>query len=489
MGLATAREVLRRGGMAYRLAAMLAAFAAVPASAENIRDTLAQTYRYNPRLDAERANLRATDEGVSQANAGYRPSINAQADAGQQTLETTLSGQQGRSPQSGTTGPRGYTVRLTQPLFRGFQTLNGVNEAEAQVRAGRETLRDVEQEVLLEAVTQYGNVVRDQAIVRFRENNVTVLATELKATQDRFAVGEVTRTDVAQAQAARAQAISELELAKANLKVSRSAYEQTVGSPPRNLEEPRPETKLLPHSLDEGIAISSRENPKVVAALYSEQAARINIDRIRGQLLPDAELEATYSDRYDQNVQVARTQSSTILGRLNIPIYDRGGIVYSEVRQAKQLHLQRIQLIEQARATAQAAVVQAWSQLAASKAQLESDRAQIESNTTALNGVREEEKVGQRTVIEVLNAQQTLLNSQVQIETTKRNLLVSSYAVISAMGRLNVAEVGAASTVYDPEVHLDEVARKWWGLDITHDDGRREHLDLWNTRTEHTPVK
>ena len=499
MGLATAHYVFGSGKRssvwlircAVWMAAALVAAHADTASAENIRDTLAQAYRYNPRLDAERANLRATDENVSQANAGFRPSINAAADVGQTSTDTTLSGRLGggRSATSGTTSPRGYTVQLIQPLFKGFQTVNAVSEAEAQVRAGRETLRNFEQEVLLQAVTDYGNVVRDQAIVRLRENNVTVLATELKATQDRFAVGEVTRTDVAQAQASRAQAISELELAKANLKTSRSSYEQTVGNPPSKLEEPRPEHKLLPRSLDDAIATSAHENPQVVAALYNEQAARINVDKIRGELLPEAQLEASYSDRYDQSVQTARTETGTVLGRLNIPIYDRGGVVYSQVRQAKHIHVQRIQQIEQARATAQQAVVQAWSQYAAAKAQLESDKAQIESNTIALGGVREEEKVGQRTVIEVLNAQQTLLNSQVQVEGTKRNLLVSSYGVISAMGRLSVAEVGAASTVYDPEVHLDEVARKWWGLDITHDDGRTEHLDLWNTRVEHAPVK
>ena len=471
--------------------AVLAVVDAGPASAENIRDTLAQAYRYNPRLDAERANLRATDENVSQANAGFRPSINAEADVGQQTIEGTASGRfgGGRTQNSGTTSPRGYQIQLIQPLFRGFQTINGVSEAEAQVRAGRETLRNVEQEVLLQAVTDYGNVVRDQAIVKLRENNIAVLSKELKATQDRFAVGEVTRTDVAQAQARRAQAVSELDLAKANLKTSRSSYEQTVGNPPGKLDEPRPEHKLIPHSLEESVAISAHENPLVVAALYNEQAARINVDKIRGKLLPEAQLEALYQDRYDQNIQSARTESGSIVGRVNIPIYDNGGVVYSEVRQAKHIHVQRIQLIEQSRAAAQQSVVQAWSQLTAAKAQLESDKAQIEFNTIALTGVREEERVGQRTLLDVLNAQQELLISQVQIEGTKRNLLVSSYSVISAIGRLNVAEVGAASTVYDPAVHLDEVARKWWGLDITHDDGRSEHLDLWAPRVEHAPVK
>jgi outer membrane protein len=172
-----------------------------------------------------------------------------------------------------------------------------------------------------------------------------------------------------------------------------------------------------------------------------------------------------------------------------VPIYANGGEVYARVRQAKHTHISRIQEIEQARSIAQSQVVQAWSQLQGFKAQLTSDRAQIDANRTALTGVREEEKVGQRTLLEVLNAQQELLQSEVQLETTKRNVLVASYTVISAIGRLNVAELGAVGSAYNPEVHYDEVRRKWFGLDITHDDGRREHIDAWGTQVEHAPVK
>ena len=469
--------------------AVLAVVHAAPASAENIRDTLAQAYRYNPRLDAERARLRATDEDVDQANSFYRPRLTFQGDVGHQDSETTFNNSaRGFTNPSGQTDPRGYSFQLEQSVFRGFRTVNTVNEAEAQVRAGRETLRNVEQEVLLQAVTDYGNVVRDQAIVKLRENNIAVLSKELKATQDRFAVGEVTRTDVAQAQARRAQAVSELDLANANLKTSRSSYEQTVGNPPSKLEEPHAEHKLIPHNVDEAVSISAHENPQVVVALYREQAARFNVDKIRGELLPEARIEATYSDRYNTGISTERVETGSIVGRVTVPIYE-GGEVYSRVRQAKHTHVSRIQEIEQSRAQAQQSVVQAWSQLTAAKAQLVSDKAQIDFNTTALGGVREEERVGQRTLLDVLNAQQELLISQVQIETTKRNLLVSSYSVIAAIGRLNVAEVGATSTVYDPAVHLDEVARKWWGLDITHDDGRSEHLDLWAPKVEHAPVK
>ncbi|MEQ1651287.1 MAG: TolC family outer membrane protein [Hyphomicrobium sp.] len=479
------RDSIRRW---FAVLAVCASAVGVPIAnvrAENLIDTMAQAYRYNPQLDAQRALLRATDEDVARANSGYRPDIRATGDVGRQN--TTVRPSLGNS--GGTTSPRGYAVQLVQPIFRGFQTTNAVNAAEASVRAGREQLRNVEQQVLLDAVTAYGNVVRDQAIVRLRENNLNFLGTELKATKDRFAVGEVTKTDVSQAEARRALGQSELDLAKANLKSSRAVYEQVVGGPPQNLSEPNPNSKLLPRSQEEAIGIGTRENPQVVGALYAEQGARYQVDQIRGELLPEAQLEATYTDRFDSSNQTDEVATASIVGRLNVPIYANGGETHARVRQAKHTHLARIQEIEQARAASQSQVVQAWSQLTGFRAQRESDKAQIEANRTALNGVREEEKVGQRTLIEVLNAQQELLQSQVQLETTKRNVLVATYSVIAAIGRLSVSEVGAASTVYDPEAHYEEVRRKWWGIDITHDDGRREHIDTWNTQTEHAPVK
>lgn len=490
MALATARYTLGFGShLRWRwmrtavLGSILAAgLAPGPVRAESLIDVLASTYRYNPQLDSERARLRATDEDVNQAYAGFRPTIDLSADAGRQRSDVRpLSGA------AGTTNPKGYAVQLVQPLFRGFQTINAVNEAEAGVRAGRETLRNVEQDVLLTAVTAYGNVVRDQAVVRLRENNVNVLTSELKATQDRFAVGEVTRTDVAQAQARRALAVSDLDLAKANLKSSRAVFEQTVGHPPVKLVEPAGEPKLVPRTLEEAVGISVKENPNVVAALYREQGARYTVERIRGELLPEAQLEATYSDRFESSVVTDEVETTSVVGRVNVPIYE-GGSVYSRVRQAKHIHVSLIQEIEQARAAVQSNVVQAWSLLVAARAQLTSDKAQIDANRIALAGVREEEKVGQRTILDVLNAQQELLNSEVEIESTKRNLLVSAYSVIAAIGRLNVAEVGATSTVYDPEAHYKESVGKWFGLDITHDDGTSEHLEL-APATDHAPIK
>lgn len=454
-----------------------------PARSITLDEALGAAYEYNPRLDAERARLRATDEEVARAQSGYRPIITGSADISRLNTNGRPDG-----PGEGISNPHGYQISLTQPIFRGFQTTNAVNQAEAQVRSGREQLRGVEQSVLFDAVTAYMDVLRDQAIVRLRENNVKVLSEELKATRDRFAVGEVTKTDVAQSEARRAGGLSDLDLARANLKTSRASYELVIGSPPAGLIEPKVRESLLPRTLDDAIEIGTRENPNIVGALYNEQAAGFAVDRIRGELLPQVQLEASYENRLDTSPVTNQSEAGIVTGRVTVPIYE-GGEVYARVRQAKQTHVSLLQEVEQARVSVRAVIVSAWSQLLAARAQLESANAQVEANATALAGVREEERVGQRTLIEVLNAQQEYLDSQVQLVTTRRNLVVAAYALQAAIGRLDAQGLGVASLVYDPEQHYFEVRRKWWGLSITHEDGREEHLDLWDQRTADPTLK
>lgn len=446
--------------------------------AETLNQALSAAYNYNPRLDAERARLRATDEEVARANSGYRPQIGASADVGLDYSSTRSA-----TPSNSTTNSRGYSVGLTQNLFNGFQTKNAVNEAEAGVRAGRETLRDVERAVLLDAATAYMDVVRDQAVVRLQENNVRVLTRELKATNDRFSVGEVTRTDVAQAQARRAGSVSTLDAARANLKSSRATYERVVGHPANNVANPGAPVRHLPSSLGNAQAIAEQENALIIAALYREQAARFTVDRIRGELLPSAQLEAQWGERFDPNRNIEETEQGTITGRLTIPIY-QGGEVSARVRQAKHTHVSRLQEVEQVRSEVRAATIATWSQYQAALAQVASDRSQVEANRTALTGVREEEKVGQRTLLDVLNAEQELLNAQVSLVTDERNLVVAAYALLSAVGRLDAARLSVASNVYEPEVHYQDVRRKWFGLSITHEDGRHERLDAWDPSVE-----
>ena len=447
--------------------------------AESLNDALASAYQFNPEIDAERARLRATDENVAQAMSGFRPRVDAQADVNVQHLNTRPD-----SLGEGTTHPKNYQIGAVQEIFSGFRTVNAVKGSEAGVRAGREQLRLTEQRVLLNAATAYMNTVRDQEIVRLLDSNVTALSKELKATQDRFAVGEVTRTDVAQSEARRAGAISDLDLAKANLKSSRASYEQIIGHPPESLVEPPGAGAALPKSLDEAVNIAMKENPNVVGALYLEERARYTVDQIRGELLPEVTLQANYADNFEPSKFLDEQERATLTGRVTMPLYE-GGEIYSRVRQAKHTHVSQLQEIQQRRDEATANVTSAWSQLEAARARLTSDKVQVESNVIALNGVREEERVGQRTLIDVLNQQLEVVSAQVQQVRTKRDVVVNGYAVLQSVGRLEMAYLGLAAAVYDPEVHANEVRRQWFGLSITHEDGSVENVDV----SDHAPVK
>ena len=446
----------------------------VPAQAESLVEALSATYGYNPRLDAQRAFQRGTDEDVARAMSGYRPTVTGNADVGIERDD-----QRPSSLFDGVTKPRGYGVQGVQPIFRGFRTYNAVNDAEANVRAEREVLRDVERSVLLQAVTAYMDVVRDQELVRLNENNVNVLSRELKAAQDRFAVGEVTRTDVAQAEARRADAVSRLDAARANLRTSRGSFQQVVGHPPeRPVAGPAPPESVMPqvaagcdrHQQQRGPAgrrralpragrqVPRRPDPRRAAA---DRAARGELRRPlrhRRRLIE----RGRDRDRDGRALTSRSTRRATSTRACARPSRTTSASCSRSSRSAP---------------SSSRTLVAAWSQLEAARAQLESDRVAVESNKVALQGVREEEKVGQRTLLDVLNAELEYLNSQVNLETDRRNLVVAAYAVISAMGRLDVAWIGAAAYVYDPNVHYKEVRRKWIGLSITHADGRVEQLD------------
>ena len=464
------RVLSNRAGtsIAAMLAVALSLGLPVAADAESLKQALESTYKVNPKIDAERARLRATDEEVPKARAGWLPTVQGTADMGSQRLTTKPS-----TSGAGDTSPNGYGLNVTQQVFTGFRTVNTVREAEAVVRAGRENLRQVENATLLEAVTAYVDVVRDMALVRLRESNVNVLTTELNAAETRRSVREVTRTDVAQARARRAKSVSAFDGAKANLKASRGVYERVVGHAPERLSDPSGRLPSMINTLDEAIRIAERESPNVVSAQYREQAARHAVDKIWGELLPDVKLEASYQHRSDLTRAIGEQESASITGRVNVPLY-QGGETQARVRQAKHTHVSRMQEIEQARAESQSQVTAAWSRLTASRAQLKSDTVQVEANQVALEGVREEEKVGQRTLLDVLNAEQELLDAQVQLAVTKRDLVVAAYTLISSLGRLTAENLAVTDEIYDAEAHYNDVRRKWWGLSITHADGRQE---------------
>ena len=469
-------EMMKRchTGTAVAVAAMIAVAGSTlvcPVSAESLQQALTSTYRTNPQLDAARATLRATDEDVARANSTYRPTINGTASSAWSRTDT-----QPNTTTAGEVHPRGYGLTIAQPIFRGFRSLSQVRVAEAGARAGRETLRNVEQSVLLLAATAYVDVVLYQAIVRLSESNVNVLANQLKATQDQFTVGEVTRTDVAQAESRLAAARSTLEGNRATLRSNRGIYERIVGNPPGQLVEPREPSKAFPKSLEEATQIAARENPLIVNSLYLEQAARFSIDQIRGELLPTITLNAAYTRQWDPSRVIDETESRSVTANMTVPLYT-GGDTEARIRQAKHTHVSRLQTVEQIRTEQQALVVTAWSRYLAAKAQLTAAMAQVKASQTALTGVREEYRVGQRTLLDVLNAEQELFTAQNAEVTAKHDIIVQSYTVLQTTGRFSAQEMGLGLEIYDPEVHYFEVRRKWFGLSITYADGRRENLD------------
>jgi len=431
-----------------------------PALAETIKEALAAAYIANPQIKAERARQRATDEEVSRAKSGYRPRIEGQATHTYQDVSSR--------PSFGTDGdsyPRSYSVNLTQPLFRGFRTINSVESAKASVEAGREDLRRVGQEVLLDAATQYMNVLRDQSIVRLRENNVEFLSEQLQATQDRFEVGEVTKTDVAQSRARRAEAVSALNLAKANLKTSRAAFERVIGYPPRNLKTPKPLDRLLPPTLDAALKEGEMRNPEILAGLFRVKSAEYDTKTIKGELLPELQLEASYEKSFETGSSEER-DTTTITGRLTVPIYEAGE-VSARVRQSQDTQLQRRQQVDQARQKVRADVVSAWGQLVAARAALVSDRAAVQANKIALEGVKAEEQVGQRTVLDVLDAEQELLDSQVGLVTSRRDLVVATYTLLAAIGKLTPSDLRLPTEVYDSDKHYRKVKNQAFGFHWT----------------------
>ena len=477
--------IKERAGEAWRggvsLAALLAALSmplSTSARAESIRDALTSAYQTNPKLDAERAKLRATDEDVSRAESGFRPLIDGSADIGDQRTTS--------KPTTSTVGhsnPWGYSISMRQSVFNGFQTTNDVAEASATVKAGRENLRLVEANVLLDAVSTYMDVVRDMAILRIRESNVDVLSRELDAAETRRSVKEVTKTDVAQARARHARAVSAVDLAKANLKTSRANYERVVGHAPNGVGFPSVRIKQLPRSIEDAWQIAERQSPNVNSALFREEAARFAVDRVRGELLPEVNLEASFSHRDNPNTAFDQQEAASITGRVTVPLYD-GGEIRARVRQAKHTQVSRLQEIEQARTETQANVTTAWSRLMAARAQIKSDTVQVDANQTALEGVREEEKVGQRTLLDVLNAEQEFLNAQIDLVTTRQELVVASYQVLAQIGVLNAETLELGSDIYNPEVHLEEARGNWFGIDITGADGRHEVYQATDPETD-----
>ncbi len=443
-------------GRFARMVLFSAAIFAGPASAETLNEALAAAYSGNPALGAERARQRATDEQVPQALSGWRPTVTAEGDVGHKWSNTNT------APAT-ESDPAGISISLAQPLFRGFKTVNGTRAAEASVKAGRQNLLAVEQDILFAAVEAYANVLRDRQIVSFRQKNVAVLQEQLRAATARFEAGETTRTDTAQARARLSQSQAALAGARATLAASVANYAHIVGHAPGTLKYPK--IAALPASLDAALAVAAETNPDVLAAAFVEEASRHSVEVVKGDLLPTLSLKATASMSGDLDGGTATSDSTTISGVLSVPLYEAGQ-TYSAVRQAKQVASQRrLQAVEAGRAVREA-VEATWSAFAAAQQTIGAAKAQVAAADLALEGVRQEYQVGSRTTLDVLDAESEVVNARIVLVGAERDRVVAAYQLLAAVGRLTARDLGLPVAYYDAERNYRAVRGKWIGTDV-----------------------
>jgi outer membrane protein len=452
-----------RGGL-IAAALLLPSIAALAqrAPVETLPQALVRTYQNNPQLNAERARLRGTDEGVPQALAGYRPQIVASLSGGLQAVRVLMPD---NTIQTATLKPWTIGFTVTQTIFNGFKTANSVRQSEAQVLSGREALRNTGQGVLLDAVTAYTNVLANQSLVEAQRINVTFLRETLASTRRRLDAGDVTPTDVAQAEARLSRGLADLNAAEVNLAVSQATYTEVIGAPPGRLVPPGSIDRLLPPTREDAIAISRKEHPAIVAAMYDTDVAQFGIKIAESGLWPNVSVQAGVSRTRDSDTTLGSkgTDQASIIGQANIPIYD-GGLVASQVRQSKELAMQARIVLEQVRNQTRTAVVGAWATHEGAKIALAAADSEVRAATIALEGVQKEARGGQRTTLDVLNSQQDLMAARARQIGAQRDRVVAAYTLLSATGHLDVKTLGLATPDYAPEVHYHQVRDAWHGL-------------------------
>ena len=461
----------RAGLLAAACSLGLMAGLASAVQAETLTDALALAYQTNPTLQAQRANQRVTDEGVVQAKTAFRPTLGGTAEisgvhtklANPGTTPTLVNGAIVQVPNRGHSDTAGSSAAfsLSQPLYTGGRASANLSAAEADVLAGREDLRSVEQSVLGNVIQSYVDVRRDQERLRIAQENVSVLTRQLEESNARFEVGEITRTDVAQSEARLAAARASLSSTQALLAASRAAYAAVVGQNPTDLA-PEPSLKaLLPATVEQAFDLVDQNNPSVQAARYAEQAAAARVAAARAARRPTVTARAglgwdagetnsagrQYAD-YDRSLSGSVTAS--------VPIFT-GGLTNSQVRAAIERENAARIAVEGAKRSALQQISTAWNNLLAARANLVSNEEQVRATKIAFEGVRQEQQVGLRTTLDVLNAQLELANAEVALVVAHRDEYVASASVLQAMGGLNVASLAPEVERYDPVKSYNKV--------------------------------
>ena len=452
--------------MAFLFAAG-AVLLASPVSADTLTGALASAYWKNAQLNAARAESRAIDENVPIAKAQNRPTVTGSASVTALTRETVTGDRPPPDRYNNENQLDGdFGVTVTQNLFNGFRARNGIREAKSNVLSSHAALASTEQDILFSAAQAYMDVLRDLALLDLRRRNVGFLQEQLRAAQDRFEVGETTRTDVAQTRAALSAGQSAVAVAEGNLSASRAIYRQIVVDDPDNLAPGGfPFGALVPRTLRSAIATAMDGHPAIVAATYAADAAAFEVRQIEGEYLPSVTLEGNANRTFGilGDARNNWANQASITTRLNIPIY-QGGAVAARVRQAKEILGQREIEVDVRRDQVRADVETAWAQMEAAAAAIVSATVTIEAANIALAGVQEEQRVGQRTTLDVLTQQQELLNARETLVIAQRDRVVAAFALIRAIGRLTAQQLDLPTPRYDPREHYQEVEDKWFGL-------------------------
>ncbi|WP_372619295.1 TolC family outer membrane protein [Falsiroseomonas sp.] len=460
----------------FAFAALLLASAAAvgprPASGQTLQEAMALAYSNNPTLQAARAQLRAVDENVPQALAGWRPTVQITGAAGQTTTGTRPNpiGPSGNWRSRDTTQVQ---ASVAQPLYRGGRTVAQTRRAENQVLAQRARLYATEQQVLLDVVNAYVAMIRDQEEVRLNTNNEQVLLRQLQATNERFRVGEITRTDVAQAESRLAGARASRADAEGRLQTSRATFTRLVGQAPQRLTPPQPLRPPAPNAREAAV-MAARNNPNVVAALFDEAAARDQIDVQFAALLPQISVNGSVFRNTGQQAGGAaldgvRQDGTSVTANLVVPLF-QGGAEHAAVRQARQQAQQSRNVVEDQRRGAAQQATQAYETLVAARATVDSVRSQIRAAEIALDGVQREAVVGSRTTLDVLNAEQELLNARVSLVRALAAVITASHNLAAAVGRLTARDLNLPVPLYDVEAYYNAVRNRWVGFgDYTED--------------------
>jgi TolC family type I secretion outer membrane protein len=460
------RPFLKRTGSVAACLLAVGFATASSASAQSLIEALSSAYNSNPDLLAGRAVLRQTDETLAQAVANWRPKV---------TLSVEYNKIQADSIPIRVTNSayllngRTALLQATQPLFRGGKTVADTKAAQANIQAQRAILSNTEQTILLNSVQAYADLLQDVGIVDARRNNVRVLVEQLDATRERFRVGELTITDVSQAEARLEQAKADLVQAQAQVRIDEAAFQRQIGMKPGKLAD-LPLIGALPATEEECVSLAMDNSPAAVSAQYRIKAAGYGVNSAVANLLPQVNLIGFVQQQYDVQVPGDQYYQYGIRLQATVPIYQNGS-EWSAIRQAKQLVGQRRNELDSARRQAAETVIRAWRNLDSARSRVLSFEAQVRANEVALNGVRQEALVGSRTTLDVLNAEQELLNSQVNLLQARHDTQVSYYGVLSGIGRLTARSLGLPVEYYDEEKYYKEVGSSWIG-DGSSDSGK-----------------